>query len=109
MSINIHRYGSQAPIYFKITLSGLGVTGLTFLSADIQVSKDGAAFANIGTACNNEAGNGVYSWIPAAGSWTQCEVMAINIKATTTNIGAFDENCLIIQTGGDASARLDAT
>lgn len=106
MAIDLFRYGSQEPIYFKVTLNGVGVTGLTLANDDIKLSQDGAAFTNIGTACS-EVGMGVYKWTPAAGSNTQCGVMVINIKDASG--GAFDENCLIIATGGDASARFDAT
>ena len=107
MAIDLYRYGTQTPIYFKATLNGVGVAGLTFANDDIKLYQDGVFVANIGTACNNEVAGGIYYWSPAAGSNTQCEVMAINIIDVA---GAeFDENCLIIATGGDANARFDAT
>ena len=104
MAIDLYRYGTTEPIYFKVTLNGVGVTGLTLASEDVKVSKDGAAFANVGTACA-EVGLGVYKWTPAASSWSQCGVMVINIKDASGS--AFDENCLIVATGGDTAARFD--
>ena len=100
------RYGSQDPIPFKISLSGVAVTGVTFDAADVKLSKDGAAFANIGSACT-EVGLGWYIWTPASAADTQCEYGIINIK---DNVGsAFDENGVIFYTGGNASARYDGT
>ena len=104
--VDLVRYGSQDPIPFKVTLSGAGVTSLTFDAADIQLSKDGAAFANIGTACT-EVGLGWYIWTPALVADTQCGYGVINIK---DNVGsAFDENGIVFYTGGNAAARFDGT
>lgn len=101
---DLYRYGSTDPIPFKVTLSGAAVTGLAFDAADIQLSKDGAAFANIGTACT-EVGLGWYIWTPAAAANTQCEYGVINIA---DNVGSlFDESGIIFYTGGDSSARYD--
>jgi hypothetical protein len=107
MAIDLYRYGTQSPIYFKVTLNGVGVTGLTFAADDIKLYQDGVFTLNIGTACNNEVAGGIYYWSPGAVGHTQCEVMQINIIQVTGS--TFDENCLIIATGGDASARFDAT
>lgn len=108
MSHDLYTYGSTDPIYFKVTLAGVGVTGLTFQDADIELSKDGGNWASINadtTVVEVEAaaGYGVYKWTPQAASETQCEVMVLNIKDAVGS--AFDENCLIISTGGNASAR----
>jgi len=105
MAINLYRWGDTDPIYFKLTLNGAAVTGVSLANDDVKLSQDGAAFANIGTACA-EVANGIYKWTPAAGSNTQCKVMIINIKDATGG-PLFDENCLIITTGGDTSAGLD--
>ena len=106
MSHDLYTYGSTDPIYFKVTLSGVGVASLTFQAADIKVSKDGAAFANastIGTVAETTAGLGWYKWTPSAASATQCEVLIINVKDDSGS--EFDENGLVIATGGNASAR----
>ena len=102
--MNIYRYGAQVPVYFKLTLNGEGVAGLTLASDDVKLSKDGAAFTNIGLVCAG-IGNGLYAWTPAATSNTQCKTFCINIKDVTG--GAFDENCLIYATGGDPLAQLN--
>ena len=103
MSHNLYNYGSQDTVYFKITLSGVGQTGLTFQDVDIKLYQDGTGVDNIGLECNNEVGMGIYYWQPTAGTQTDCEVMQINIK--DDDGAAFDENCLIISTGGNANAR----
>ena len=107
MSFDFHIYGSTDPIYFKVTLSGAGVPSLVpFATDDIQLSKDGAAFADI-SGDVTEVGLGVYAYTPNPATDAQCEVMIINIKDVAGS--AFDENCLIIQTGGNASARFNGT
>ena len=108
MSINLYNYGAQDPVYFKATLSGVGVTGLTFQDADIELSKDGGNWASISASTTVvevevAAGYGVYKWTPQAASETQAEVFVLNIKDAAGT--EFDENCLIIATGGNASAR----
>jgi len=104
----LHRYGSIDPFFFKLTLSGVAVAGVTFDAADVKLSKDGAAFANIGTACAEATGGlGWYKWTPAAAANTQCKIGIINIK---DNVGTlFDENGVVFVTGGDASAQHDGT
>ena len=109
MSINLYNYGTQDPVYFKATLDGAGVTGLTFADADIELSKDGGNWASINAdttvvEVESAAGYGVYKWTPQATTETEAEVLILNIKdADSTTV--FDENCLIIVTGGHASAR----
>lgn len=101
------RYGSTNPVYFKATLSGDGVTGLTFATDDVQLSKDGAAFADISSAIT-EVGLGWYKWTPAAAANTQCKTGIINIKDQSAT-AVFDENGVVFVTGGDASAFYDGT
>lgn len=104
MSHDLYTYGTTDPIYFKLTLSGVAVTGVNFDAADVKLSKDGGAFANIGADCAETTGGlGWYSWTPASVSDTQCNVIIINVK---DNVGsAFDENGIVMATGGNASAR----
>lgn len=101
------RYGSTDPLYFKITLNGDAVTGLTFATNDIQLSKDGGAFANISSAIT-EVGLGVYAWTPALSTNTQCKTGVINIKDQTAT-AVFDENCIIFVTGGAGAAFYNGT
>ena len=100
------RYGSLDPIPFKITLSGVAVAGLTLQAADLQLSKDGAAFANIGTEVT-EIGLGWYYWTPSAAAQTQCEYGVLNLSDDVGSV--FDENGIVFYTGGNSSARFDGT
>lgn len=100
------RYGALDPIPFKVTLSAVAVTGLTFSAADIQLSKDGAAFANIGSEIS-EIDLGWYIWTPTAATQTQCAFGIINVKDDVGS--AFDENGIVFLTGGNASARYNGT
>jgi hypothetical protein len=102
MAHDLHVYGSLDPIYFKVTKNGVGVTGQApFSTGDIQLSIDGGTFSNIDTEVT-EVGLGWYKWTPT-GTETQGQVLIINVKEVVgTN---FDENGLVIATGGNASAR----
>lgn len=104
----LHRYGSVDPIYFKLTLNGVAVTGITFDAADVKLGLDGGTAANIGTACTETTfGLGWYKWTPASTANTQCKTGIINVK---DNVGsAFDENGIIFITGGNAAAQYDGT
>lgn len=106
MAIDLYRWGDTDPVYFKLTLNGVGVV-VTLASNDVKLYKDGTYSADIGSACTS-LGAGLYKWTPAAGANTQCKVMIINIKDASAG-GEFDENCLIITTGGNAAAGLDGT
>ncbi|HFD86860.1 MAG TPA: hypothetical protein ENJ35_04195 [Gammaproteobacteria bacterium] len=106
MSHDLYEYGSLDPIYFKLTLNGVGVEP-GFQDADVKLFHDGVFIDNIGAdigmAAIGGGGTGIYSWTPAAGQ-TDAGVIIINIKDDSGG-GAFDENCLIIATGGHTSAR----
>ena len=104
MSHNLYLYGSTDPIYFKLTLGGVGVNP-TVVAGDFYLSQDGAAGAalsNLPTAVDGTNMLGIFKWIPVT-TETDCEVMILNIKDVAG--GAFDENCLIISTGGHVNAR----
>lgn len=105
MSFILQWYGTQDKIYFKVTKNGVGVN-VTLAAADVKISKDGAAPANViaaPTAVDATDMTGLYEWVPDAAEST-CEVMIVNIKDADAG-GEFDENCLIIPTGGHTSAR----
>jgi len=105
----ITRYGVIKPYRFKITLSAVGVTGLTLLSADLQLSLDGTSFTEIGTEVT-EIGLGWYQWLPtSAVAQMEVENGIINLKATGGNIGLYDENGGQYDTGGHADAFLDGS
>jgi hypothetical protein len=113
MSIHFQVYGSTDPFYFKLTKNGLGVNGLTISTEDIMLSIDGGAWQDISGEVTEvdptvgpAAGGvpyGIYKWQPTLASQTQGKVLILNVaEIAGTN---FDENCLIIATGGNASAR----
>ena len=108
MSINLYNYATTDAVYFKVTKDGVGLTGQApFSTGDIKLSIDGTAFTDIPvgeiTEVDSASGLGIYKWQPASGTQTTGEVLIINIKEVVgTN---FDENCIIMSTGGNASAR----
>lgn len=103
MSHDLYTWGSIDPIYFKLTLNGAGVVP-TIALGDIQWSKDSGGFTDIPLSELAAVGTtGVHKWTPGAAADTQAEILIINIKDVSG--GGFDENCLIIATGGDAAAR----
>jgi len=104
MSHDLYTYSSTDPIYFKLTLNGVGVTP-SLASNDIMVSLDGNTPFDVLSYVSPVTGmTGLFKWTPDNSGHTQGEVIIINIKDASAG-GAFDENCLIIATGGHASAR----
>lgn len=103
MSHDLFTYGSTDKIYFKITLNGVGVNP-TLANGDVKISKTGGTPANVNslpTAVHADI-PGIHEWTPTAAE-ASTEVIILNIKDAAGS--AFDENCLIIATGGNASAR----
>ena len=100
---DLYNYGSTDTIPFKVTKNSVAVTGLApFSTGDIQASVAGAAFANIDSEVT-EIGLGWYLWTPTVATQTQGEFVIINVKEVLgTN---FDENGIVLYTGGNASAR----
>lgn len=106
MSIHQQVYANLDPIYFKLTKNGVGVPNQTFSTGDIYHSVDESAWvdvsANVTEYIGANQGKGIYKWTPSTGQ-TSGYVIVLNIdEAAGTN---FDENCLIIVTGGNALAR----
>lgn len=112
MAVDIHRYGSDKPIPFKITLNGKGVNP-TLVTGDIRYSYDNSGIITdvdltTITAVSPSLMPGVYTWTPT-NAQASCEVMILNIKDQTVSSPTFDENMLVIVTGGDDLARLNGT
>jgi hypothetical protein len=103
---DLYRYGSTKEVYFVITdTSNNGVTGNTFSAGDVQVSKDGGAWADISSECSEVTdGKGWYKWTPSASSQTQAENLLF-----VFDDGTNAENRWQLMTGGDASAHFNAT
>lgn len=68
-----------------LTSGGAEVTGATFAAADIQVSKNGAAFANSAGAVT-EVGNGMYYYSAAQAELDTLGVLYLRIDDTTNPI-----------------------
>jgi len=111
MSHDLHTYGEydvDGRIFFKLTLNGVGVTP-TLASNDIMLTLDGNTPLDITGEVSPVSGmTGVFYWTPDNPARTQCEIMIINIKDFSGH-GDFDENCLIISTGGHANARFSVS
>jgi hypothetical protein len=107
LSHNLYNYGTIDPIYFKITLNGVGVNP-TLATGDVILTNDGGATTeDIYDECTAIDGTnlvGIFEWQPTLAAQTQGEVVILNIKDVSAG-GAFDENCLILSTGGNTSAR----
>jgi hypothetical protein len=105
------KYGSTEPIYFKVTLNGDGVAGLTFDANDIKYSLDNATAVNastVGTIAAAAIGLGWYKWTPNGAANTQGKIIIFNIKDDSyTTTPAFDENGIIVLLGGNTSAYYD--
>jgi hypothetical protein len=97
-------YESTKPKSFKITLNGVGVN-VTLASGDVKIIKDGGTPANVATlptAVDGTNAPGLYRWTPTLAEM-QAEEVVLMIKDQSGS--AFDENMLIFETGGNASAR----
>ena len=104
----LYKYGATDPVYFKVTLAGVGVAGITLAAADVKLGLDGAAAVNIGASCTETTfGLGWYKWTPANASQTQGKTAIINVKDSVST--AFDENGILLVMGGNAAALYDGT
>jgi len=105
---DLYRYGGTDAIYFKLTLSGVGING-PVVAGDMKISKDGGTPANVSalpTAVDGTNMVGVFKWVPTSAE-TSCKTFVINLKDAAG--AAWDENCLIFITGGDTSAQLNGS
>ena len=106
MSHHLYTYGQIDPFYFKLTLNSVGVN-VTLATDDIQLIIDGGTAIDVTSECTAIDGTnlpGLYKWTPSLASRTEGEVLVLYIRDDSAG-GDFDENCLIIATGGNASAR----
>lgn len=103
----LYKYGSIDPVPFKVTKNGEGLAGFTFATGDITLSVDGGASANIDTeVAESTFAKGWYIWTPtAAATQTQGNFAIINVKQLAGT--DYDENGVVLQFGGNASAWLD--
>lgn len=107
---DLYRYGSTDPIYFKITKDGDGID-VTLAAGDVYLSKDGGTVADIIAECTAvDSTNlpGVYEWQPTSSTQTSAKILLIAVRDVSAG-GVFDENLILVQTGGNALASLDGT
>lgn len=105
MSHDLYNFATTEKVYFKLTLSGVAVPGLTLADGDVTLQIDGAATTDIGDECSETTGGlGWYVWQPTSTLQTTGEVIIINI-ADLTATAEFDENAVVMTTGGNAAAR----
>jgi len=106
MSHDLYTYAQTDKVFFKLTLLGVAVTGVVLQDADVKLLKDGAAAADIGLECTECVGGlGWYEWQPSLAAQTSSEVLIINIKDAIGS--AFDENAVLLTTGGNIAARFN--
>lgn len=101
-------YGTLRPVFFKLTLDNVAVTGQTFAAGDVMLGIDGAAGIDISADCTETAfGYGWYKWTPSSGAHTSGMILLINV-ADLTVTPVFSENGIQVMTGGHIDAFLDA-
>jgi len=105
MAFDLFIYGSLKPVRFKIALNGVGVAP-TLDAEDVQLFIDDVYVANIGGTIASVSGylgmvTGMHLWTPT-GTQTQGDVIQLNIKDYDGG-GAFDENLITLQCGGNPS------
>lgn len=105
MAFDLYVYGTLKPIRFKVTLNGAGVAP-TFAPEDVQLFIDDVYVTNVGGNIAHVPGfsamvTGMHTWTPIAGQ-TDGDVIQLNIKDYDAG-GAFDENLITLQLGGNPS------
>lgn len=107
----LYRYASTDPIFFKITLNGVGKEDLSLAATDVQFSRAGAAWENcsaFGQVTQCACKGGWYKWVPSGNTiMAGAEVILINIKDTTQSGALFNENAFQYFLGGDDLGRLN--
>jgi hypothetical protein len=102
MASFLRKYGAAATI--EVPLIGAAVQDFTlsatFSAGDVQVSKDGGAFTNIGT-LPTHVGKGVYQVSLSAAEMTAARVVVVLVDAATK---VWEDQSVIIDTYGNASA-----
>ena len=101
----LRRYGTATQIQFAlITAGGTDFeSGATFASGDVQISKDGGAFANA-TNSPSHIGNGIYAL-----NLTATEMEAKNVVVTVIDQDAtkvFEDQMIPLSTLNNASAEI---
>lgn len=100
----LRKYGSSTTIYFPLIDFGatdFESTPVTFAAGDVQISKDGGAFANATNTPAHE-GNGIYSLVLSATEMEAAFVVVTLIDQTATKL--WEDQSIVIVTAGNAGA-----
>lgn len=100
----LRKYGTATTILFPLIDAGaqdFEATPVTHASADTQISKNEAAFANTSNAFAHE-GNGIYSLALTA---TEMEAARIVVTVIDQGTKAWEDQAVIITTYGGSSAQ----
>ena len=108
--MQLYVYGTVEPIYFKLSLNGVGQSGIALADDDVHLYINGIIYGvdlgEIGTECAYVTGtNGIYRWQPILPAQTQGKILILDIKDADAG-GLFDENMIQIMTGGNINAFL---
>lgn len=101
----LRKYAKASKVYFTlVNQDGVDFnTSATCAAGDVQISKNGGAFANIADSpCFDAVGNGVYVFDLSATELTAADV-TITIK-DQTNPKVWLDDAVVIETYGDVSA-----
>jgi hypothetical protein len=98
------KYGTQTTFYFPLVTKDAAdfITGATHASGDTKLIKDGGASANTTNGFTNE-GNGFYSIVLTA---TEMQASRLCLSIIDQGTKAWEDQAVIIQTHGNASASL---
>lgn len=98
-------YGAATPVYFPLIDAGANDfedSPVTFAAGDVQLSKDGGAFANATNTPAHE-GQGIYSLALTATEMGAATLVIAVIDQTSPK--AWEDQCLLVGSYGHASAR----
>ena len=98
------KYNVSDSIYFPLIDAGsvdCENTPISFVAADTQISKDGAAFAN-STNLPTHIGGGIYKLVLTAAELSSKKVIVKLVDAATK---AFEDQAILIDTYGNASGQ----
>lgn len=101
--MELRAYGVQTTIYFPLIDNGatdFESTPVSFAAGDVQIMKDGGAFANATNSVAHE-GNGIYSLVLTATEMQAAQVVVTLIDSATKT---WEDQAITITTFGNGSA-----
>ncbi len=100
----LRKYGVSTTIVFPLVERGTldFVTGATTAAGDIKISKDGGAANNTTDVDIDEIGQGMYKLTLSVAEMQAAKIILSIVDQSETKV--FEDQCLIIETYGHASA-----